>query len=71
MAKAIRRGTNGALKPVFPAVKWVGRASMFCLGLSAMVVLSVMFALVMATTVAATAVPVRVPERSTRREERS
>ena len=69
MAKAIRRATDGALQPVFLAVKWVGSASMFCL--AAMVVLAVAFALVMATMMAATAVPARDPQRSTGREGRS
>lgn len=34
-----------------------GKASMFCLGLAAMVVLAVVFAVVMATMLAATVVP--------------
>jgi hypothetical protein len=38
-------------------VEWLGRASTFCLGLAAMVVLAVVFALVMATMLATTVVP--------------
>ena len=52
MAKA-RRGARGPLK----VAQWALRAPMFCLGLAAVVVLTVVFALVVATALAATVVP--------------